>query len=281
MKRYILIADAGATKTDWALANGQDSPLLIKTQGISPVHQDSAAIEGVLRNELLPQLNDLPAEVYFYGAGCTEEKAPVVARELEKTFPQATVEVRSDLWGAARALCGHDAGIACILGTGANSCYYDGTRVCQNTPPLGYILGDEGSGAVMGKNFVANVLKGLFPKDIQEAFYEETKLTQGDVIDRVYRQPLAGRFLASLTSVPLRHRDHPAIHAFLIEHFSKFIERNIQQYHHPELPLHIVGGITNSFRPELEEAAKQLGYTIGRTQRGPIDGLIDFHTQTN
>lgn len=275
--KKILIADAGATKTDWCLASGGREVARVQTQGISPVHQDAGVIRTVLEKELRPQLSVTPDAVYFYGAGCTPSTSPLVVTLLTEMFPSVPIEVLSDLWGAARALCGHTAGIACILGTGTNSCCYDGMNIIRNTPPLGYILGDEGSGAVMGRDFVADVLKGLMPQEIIDAFFRETGTSQAEIIERVYRQPLANRYLASLSGVPRAHRDHPAVHQFLVNHFRRFLERNVRVYAHPEWPLHFVGGIAYSFRTELEEAAGLEGFRIGKTERSPMAGLLDFH----
>ena len=275
--RKILVADAGATKTDWVLAFAGQTIKRVRTQGISPVHQDEATVKNIIASELKPHLDDSPEAVYFYGAGCTLDKCGFIARLIGEAFGEIEVEVLSDLWGAARAVCGHEAGIACILGTGANSCYYDGRSILQNTPPLGYILGDEGSGAVMGKNFVADILKGIMPQEICDAFFAETATTYAEIIENVYRRPLANRYLASFSHVLLNHRDHPAIHQFLLEHFTRFLERNIRMYGHPELPLQFVGGIAYSFRPELEEAARMAGRVVGKTERSPIDGLLVYH----
>ncbi len=275
--KKVLIADAGATKTDWVLSCAGNLISQIKTQGISPVHQDSATVLKIIETELKPSLAEMPDEVYFYGAGCTPERCSSVGNLLREAFGNVKVEVLSDLWGAARAVCGREAGIACILGTGANSCCYDGHDILQNTPPLGYILGDEGSGAVMGKNFVADVLKGIMPKEICDAFFAETGTTYAEIIEHVYRHPLANRYLASFSHVLLDHRDHPAVHDFLIRHFSRFIERNIRVYNRPEWPLNFVGGIAYSFRPELEEAAGMAGMTVGKTERSPLAGLMAYH----
>lgn len=278
MQKNIVIVDAGATKTDWNVVVGGKVSDCVKTQGITPVYQDAEEIRAVVTKELKPKMTVSPDEIYFYGAGCTPSRTALVETVLHEVFGDIIIEVRSDLWGAARAVCGHEAGIACILGTGTNSCLYDGTAIVRNTPPLGYILGDEGSGAVMGKNFVADVLKGILPKEIQEAFFNETHTTQEEIIDRVYRQPLPNRYLASLSVVPRAHRDHPAVHSFLINHFRNFIARNVRIYDRPDLSLHFVGGIAYSFRPELEEAARMEGMEVGKTERSPMPGLIAFHS---
>ena len=152
----ILIADSGSTKTDWALQSASGSIERFHTQGINPFHQDRSVIAEILRQELLPQLDlETISNVFFYGSGVRPEQEPVMISLLQEAFPYAKqIEAHSDLLGSARALCGHNYGIASILGTGANSCLYDGETIIQNTPALGYILGDEGSGGVMGKLFI-------------------------------------------------------------------------------------------------------------------------------
>ena len=165
----ILIADSGSTKTDWALQSADGSLGQFHTQGINPFHQERTVIAEILSRELLPQIDaDAVSSVCFYGSGVRPELEPVMASLLQEAFPQAMqVEAHSDLLGAARALCSHNYGIASILGTGANSCLYDGKTIIQNTPALGYILGDEGSGGVLGKHFLHELYKGVLSKDIR------------------------------------------------------------------------------------------------------------------
>ena len=216
----ILIADSGSTKTDWALLQYSDSgnarsPLstvsydivaALHTQGITPVHQDAATIRTILEQELKSQLPESahhagdathPLSIFFYGSGCTPAHVPLMQQLLEEAFPGAKAEAHGDLLGAARALCGHVPGIACILGTGANSGLYDGQQIIQNTPALGYILGDEGSGAVLGRMFMNAIFKRPEFCDIRDKYLAEQQLTQADIIQRVYREPMANRFLAS------------------------------------------------------------------------------------
>ena len=286
----ILIADSGSTKTDWALAPSpstvsSDSSLLtphsslLTTQGINPFHQNRVLIADILRRELLPQLN--PSEVScvcFYGSGVRPELEPVMITLLQEAFPLARqVEAHSDLLGAARALCGHNYGIASILGTGANSCLYDGECIVQNTPALGYILGDEGSGAVLGRRFLNALYKGVLSKEIQDAFEEETGLTMSAVIDRVYRQPLANRFLASLSEFIHSHLDDEAVREIVIQNFDDFFQKNIVPYNRRDLPVSFVGSIAWHYQSELQESASRQGFTLGTILKSPIEGLLRFH----
>ena len=200
----ILIADSGSTKTDWCGLK-KDVCLRLQTGGINPVLQKPEDIVRQLYKELLPQLPVEPIEaIHFYGAGCTPLWSKVLRTCLMKVFgEQIHCEVHSDMVGAARALCGQQAGIVCILGTGSNSCYYDGQQVTRHTPALGYVLGDEGSGAYLGRQLLNGVLKELLPPHICITFANETQLTQEEIIHKVYRRPLANQGLSPSLGQPL------------------------------------------------------------------------------
>ena len=274
----ILIADSGSTKTDWALQSA-DGFAQFHTQGINPFHQERTVIAGILSRELLPQLDaDAVSSVCFYGSGVRPELESVMTSLLQEAFPQAKqVEAHSDLLGAARSLCGHNNGIASILGTGANSCLYDGKAIVQNTPALGYILGDEGSGGVLGKHFLHELYKGVLSKDIRSEFEREYGLTMADVIQRVYREPMPNRFLASLAPFIHRHLSDDAVKQIVINNFRDFFRYNIRPYGHPEMPVSFVGSIAWHFRAQLAEAAKLEGFAVGTILRSPIEGLIEYH----
>lgn len=285
----LLIADSGSTKTDWCLCNQDAIVQNIQTQGINPYHQTEEAIEEVLLSEFLPQLtaqsSKLTAQssqlkVIFYGSGCANETACNRIKEaLFKVLGTEDVTVHSDLLGAARALCGHEEGIACVLGTGSNSCLYNGKEITANTPPLGYILGDEGSSAVLGRRLVGDCLKNQLPEAIRDEFLAEYQLTQEIILEKVYRQPLANRFLASLTPFLSKHREVPEVHKLLVESFTDFFVRNVKQYRRPWLPIHFVGSIANAFPAELKEAAESLGMELGTILQSPMEGLIKYHSE--
>lgn len=278
----ILIADSGSTKTDWRLCDNGTTLKSIQTQGINPYHQTEEAIEQVLLEELQPQLGE-PAleEIFFYGAGCANETAINRVKEaIQKVLHTTRVTIHSDLLGAAKALCGNEEGIVCVLGTGSNSCLYNGKEIIANIPPLGYILGDEGSSAVLGRRLVGDCLKNQLPESVREEFLNEYKLTQEIILEKVYRQPLANRFLASLTPFLSKHREVPEVHRLLIESFVDFFVRNVKQYRRPWLPIHFVGSIANAFASELKEAAESLGMEIGVIMQSPIEGLVKYHSIT-
>lgn len=276
-----LIADSGSTKTDWVVVEDEKVLGKIQTQGINPFHQDEATIESVLRHELLPQLPCSKADtLYFYGSGLREELKPKMRKIFENVFasnPFAIVHFENDLLGAARALCGREEGIACILGTGANSCLYDGEKIVQNTPPLGYILGDEGSGAVLGKLFMNAIFKHPKFADIRDAYLQASGLTMPDIINKVYRQPLANRFLASTSSFISQHLDFEPLRQLVIDNFRAFFQHNVVQYQRQELPIHAVGSIAYYYQRELQEAATLEGFQLGTVLRSPLEGLLLYH----
>ena len=279
-----LIADSGSTKTDWCLCNKSTILSCIQTQGINPYHQTEEAIEEVLREELLPQLpKDIASntlDITFYGSGCANETACNRIKEaIHKVLGTTNATIYSDLLGAARALCGHDEGIACVLGTGSNSCLYNGKEIIANIPPLGYILGDEGSSAVLGRRLVGDCLKNQLPEAIRNEFLTEYQLTQEIILEKVYRQPLANRFLASLTPFLSKHKEVSEIHNLLVDSFIDFFVRNVKQYRRPWLRIHFVGSIANAFSAELKEAAESLGMELGTILQSPMEGLIKYHSE--
>ena len=229
----ILIADSGSTKTDWMLLHSKglrkgEIIATFHTQGITPIHQTPDVIRHILGQELMSQLSTFPraqlidsgelegsllskVKVYFYGSGCTPAHVPMMTQMLGEVFSPQQVEVHSDLMAAARALCQREAGIACILGTGANSCLYDGKDIVQNTPALGYILGDEGGGAVLGRMFMNAIFKNPQYADIRDEYLKKEKLTQADIINKVYREPLANRFLATTSLFISERMDNPPL----------------------------------------------------------------------
>lgn len=274
-KHSVLIADSGSTKTDWAFMGKR-----VQTQGINPFHQDEDTIRSILKEELLPQLtSDIThlTSILFYGSGVRPELEEKMRRLLQEVFPQAEhIEAHGDLLGAARALCGHQEGIACILGTGANSCLYDGERIVENTPPMGYILGDEGSGAVLGVRFLNALYKNRLLNDVKAAFEAFTEMSMAQVIERVYRQPMANRWLASLSKFIHQQIENPQIEQLVIDNFRDFIQRNIAPYQRRDLPINAVGSIAFYYQQQLEKAVKAEGYTLGKIVRSPLDALVEM-----
>ena len=276
----ILISDSGSTKTDWVLLEGDEVVLRVKTLGLNPTQQKYEDIVDVLSKELMPLLDGKePEKIFFYGAGCAYEEANSrMRRALETLFATRDIEINSDLLAAARALCGHEEGIACILGTGSNSCYYNGAEIVDNIPPLGFILGDEGSGATLGRQLVNGYLKRQFSQDICTKFFKQYNLDVAKILEKVYREPMPGRFLASLAPFLLENRKNPEIHNMLVKSFVAFFQHNSMAYRKSWLPIHFVGGIATAFQDEVKVAAESLGLSIGNILESPMNGLVEFHT---
>ncbi|MBR5052453.1 MAG: ATPase [Bacteroidaceae bacterium] len=277
--KVLLIADSGSTKTDWLITKPDGEHFELHTDGINPARDTRDYIYNVVYHQLLsliPQTIELQA-VYFYGAGCIEPFSQTVQNVIKELFARCQVEVKSDLLGAARALCGNEPGIACILGTGSNSCLYDGKDIVMHTPPLGYILGDEGSGSFLGKTLLNGLFKGTLPKTLKDDFCSKYNTTMSGIIERIYRQPAANTFLASLVPFIVERRSSFAIHKMLVDAFRLFIERNIAVYGHKTMPINCVGGIAYQFEEELKEAAEVEGMQIGRILRRPIDEIVQYH----
>ena len=280
----ILIADSGATKTDWCFGTSLSDKQTIHTEGINPFHTDTTNIEGIIRHQLIPQLPDttLPecTAIYFYGAGCIPERTEGIENALKNCFPQAGIHVSTDLLGAARSLCQRKPGIACILGTGSNSCLYDGGQIIDNISPLGYILGDEGSGAYLGKRFLGDCLKRQLPTHLTEGLMALYGLSLPDILEKVYRQPQANRFLASLTPYIYEQRKIPEVKRFLKECFTEFFKRNVLLYNQT-LPVSFTGSIAWFFQEEICESAQELQLPVGQFIRNPISGLAVYHFTFN
>ena len=273
-----IIADSGSTKTDWCLVNGEKVMLRITTQGINPYYQTDEQITALLRDELLRVMGEQQAELvsalHFYGAGIRPEMRQRMKTLLTPMFSAATVEVESDLLGAARALFGHEEGIACILGTGSNSGLYDGRVIVANTPPLGFILGDEGSGAVLGKLFVGSLCKGLMPKGLLEEYLTETQQEVADIIQAVYRQPFPNRYLAKTSRFIHSHLHVREVRQLVLDNFRAFFRRNLSQYARIDLPVGAVGSIAWHYQDLLVEAAQMEGFHVDKVMKSPIEGLI-------
>lgn len=287
----ILIADSGSTKVHWCLVTATGQCTDVYTDGINPLFQTSDAMRNSICNQLLPQIGPLLwvgtlTHVFFYGAGCTPEKKIYVQRAIEGVFKKATVTVESDMLGAARGLLGRQPGVACILGTGSGSCLYDGEQIEWNVPSLGYILGDEGSAAVLGKRLVGDLLKNQLGEDLKEQFLTEQETSMADIIERVYRQPFPNRFLAKLSRFCADHLDDERIYNLVYDHFLQFVRRNLHQYFDAANPHHLineqqgvgfVGSIAYYYRPILEQVMRDEKLPLGQILQDPIEGLKDYH----
>lgn len=280
MSGLLLVADSGSTKTDWCLTDGEWQKTF-SSAGLNPYQ----LAPDELRLAVLSAAEWSRWEVTrirFYGAGCTPEKVGVVEAALRRAVSmEADVRVADDMLGAARSVLGDEPGLVGILGTGSNSCCYDGHEIVAHVPALGYVLGDEGSGAYIGRRLVGNCLKHQFADDLCRAFAVETGLSAASVVQRVYREPQPNRFLASLVPFCQRHREHPQMHAFLVDCFRQFFQRNVALYGRAGQPVHFVGGVAHTFRTELQEAAQAENFRLGRVEKAPLQGIVLYELSKN
>ncbi|MDR3340099.1 MAG: ATPase [Candidatus Symbiothrix sp.] len=273
----ILIADSGSTKTDWCVAEHGKQVQQVVTNGINPFFQSEEEISREIRSTLLPELKTpIFDALYFYGAGCLPEKIPMMRQALGKDINVKQIEVNSDMLAAAHGLSGKNPGIICIMGTGSNSCYYDGEKIADNVSPLGFILGDEGSGAVLGKLLVGDMLKNQLPAGLKEKFLQQFNLTPGIIIERVYRQPFPNRFLASLSPFLAQNLQESAIRDLVLNAFQSFLNRNVKQYDYKTNPVHFAGSVAYYYREILEEAIRECGMQLGAIVQSPMEGLVKY-----
>lgn len=275
----ILIADSGSTSTNWVLVEHGKSIQSLFTPGINPFYQTPEEIAGEIATLTLNVKPSSVKAIYFYGAGCVADKIEMVKHAIAQSFTQSQIYVESDLVAAARGLLQHEAGIACILGTGSNSCFYDGKNIVSNVSPLGFILGDEGSGAVLGKKFIADCLKNQLPEELKNKFLATFGLTANDIINHVYRKPFPNRYLAQFTPFLAENMAEPAIYNLIFDSFTDFFVRNVMQYpNFEEYPVSFVGSIAFYFKDILEVVAFELGITLGEIKQSPLEGLVVFHS---
>jgi len=277
----ILIADSGSTKTDWCLAENSVIIKHIFTKGINPFYQTEEEIIRDLEVSLIPSLKGIQIDrVYFYGAGCAfPDKIALVSGALGWHFKNVSIEVQSDLVGAARSLFQHTKGIACILGTGSNSCLYDGKEITENVSPLGFILGDEGSGAVLGKTLIADCLKNQLPVQLKEKLLSTYELNGQIILENVYKKPFPNRFLAKLTPFLLENISEPSIYRIVYDSFDAFFVRNVMQYPLENVQVGFVGSIAHYFHEILEVVALKRGIEISLIVQNPMDGLVKYHSK--
>lgn len=275
-----LIADSGSTKTDWRIIDGKGTITQARSAGINPYYQSKEEIQKELQS-LKPAVPEGVKEIYFYGAGCNQPSACLLIVEaLKSVFGQVSVEVNSDLLAVSRGLCGKDPGIACILGTGSNSCYYDGKEIVDHIPPWGTWLGDEGSGAFMGKQLVILYLNKELPENLQQAFHKRHPDLRDTVLENVYRKPYPNRYLAQFSKFLFRHKNDPFVYQLVYDSFSEFLRRKVLKY--PKAtgtPVQVSGSIGFYFNSILRKATVDHGLELKNVTESPIAGLTLFHKQ--
>jgi len=276
-----LIADSGATKAEWCLINNGKKKTFF-TQGISPYFLSTEQIAELVQNELGKKLKSVEVDnLFYYGTGCANaDNAKSVKAALKKVFKKAKVEVNTDLFAAARALCQKEKGIACILGTGSNSCYYNGKKIVKNSPGIGYALGDEGSGAYLGKLVIQHYLYDDFDDDLRSRFDAKYVTTASEILENVYKKPLPNRYLASFVMFLVENRGHFMIENIINDGLADFFRRHLYKYDKVhELPVNFVGSVSLGFKDVLQNLCNDFGLTLGTVLKNPMPGLIKYHSK--
>ena len=279
--KYILIADSGSTKTDWVCIDRHTgSRQSVQSAGINPFYQTTEEIIPVLQSQVVPGIGADIQEIHFYGAGCADERSSMpVTNALKHSFPVANVEVASDMLGAARGLCGHQPGLACILGTGANNAFFDGNRITHSIGSLGFWLGDEGSGSYLGKTLVVHYLQNELPEDLHQSFIKEYPgLDRLTVLDHAYKKPYPNRYFASYSKFIAENRAHAFMQALLRDAFGLFVKKYVLRHANAaQYPVHFTGSIAYYYQDILRAVLKNNGLQPGRILKSPLEGLVDYH----
>ena len=274
-----LIADSGSTKTAWKLIKNSGEVKSIKTSGINPFFRTEDDIFQELSQSLFPETGKEIQEIHFFGAGIVNaEKGDIICRALNRMYPEATVETASDVLGAAKALFGDKAGIACILGTGSNASIYDGKQIATGISPLGFILGDEGSGAVMGRKLLGDYFKEMMPARLRDEFGKRFGLTREEALNRVYRTEKPNQFLAQFVPFLSAFPESAYCQEFVQRNFMEFFERNVTKLpDFSKYPIGFVGSVAYYFSPILKNVASYFGFEEIVILKDPIDGLEAYY----
>lgn len=274
-----LIADSGSTKCEWCLINNGKKKTIV-TQGISPYFLSTEQIIELLQKELMPKLKNVVIdEVYYYGTGLSNTKnIKSVKTALKKLFAVAKIDVNHDLLAAARALCGDKKGIACILGTGSNSCYYNGKKIVKNSPGLGYVLGDEGSGTYLGKKVIQYYLYNTFDEDLMNRFNKQFNTNKTEILESVYKKPLANRYLATFAKFLADNRGHFMVENIIEDCLNDFFFTHLNKYSESwTSPIHFVGSVAFGFKDVLQDLCNSYELELGKVLKKPMEGLINYH----
>ena len=275
-----LIADSGATKAEWCLVKDNKRKTIF-TQGISPYFLSTKQIRELVENELLPLLKKVSVnEIFYYGTGCANPtNAKSVKKALQQVFPGSAVTVNHDLMAAARSLCQHQKGIACILGTGSNSCFYNGKKIIKNSPGLGYVLGDEASGAYLGKKVIQHYLYKTFDDDLVARFDAKYVTNATEILENVYKKPLPNRYLATFTMFLAENRGHYMIENIIEDGLNDFFFTHLCKYKEAwNLPVNFVGSVANGFKDVLQQLCQSYEFELGTVLKNPMQGLVEYHS---
>jgi glucosamine kinase len=275
-----ILVDSGATKANWVAVSGGKTLHQLQTQGISPYFLTDEGIVDVLR-EVRRSIPEPVSELYFYSTGCkAEDQRRRMNQLLRLMFQEATqVQVETDMLAAARAMSQREAGIVCILGTGSNACRYDGTQIVETAGGLGFILGDEGSGAGIGKELIRSFLNREMPENLREDLNNQYHLTRDNILQSVYQLPYPNRFLSTFAPFAFEHREEPSIRELLDRQFGLFFQRSVRLLEASQhLPIHFVGSVAEYFKEEIARNAAPFGLQLANFQQDPMQGLIQYHT---
>lgn len=276
-----LIADSGATKAEWCLVNGKKKETVF-TAGISPYFLSTDSIADLIQKEVASVLkkNTIDA-VFFYGTGCANpQNAKSVKKALQKVFPSSVITVNTDLMAAARAVCGDEKGIACILGTGSNSCYYNGKSIVKNSPGIGYVLGDEGSGSYLGKKVIQYYMYNTFDEDLRARFDAKFVTTPVEVLDNVYKQPFPNRYLASFALFLAENRGHYMIENIIEDGLNDFFFQHLNKYNEVwKYPVNFVGSVADGFKDVIQTLCSSYEFELGTVVKNPMQGLVKYHSK--
>ncbi len=281
----LLIADSGSTKTSWRLIKSETNIVSASTIGYSPQYISTEALQVDLEKSLLPQIAEYQSEVtniYFYGTGCSTPRTKgIIHAGLQPVFPQAEIIIDHDLTAAAKALCGTKPGIACILGTGANSCAYDGEKIIDNVPSVGFVLGDEGSGGYMGRKLIRAYFYRELPQDLAHHFNETYHLTRDEMLRQVYKEPQPNRYLAQFSKFVHDHQAHPYFKVFIEQAFTDFFNSMVLKYKNVhQLPIHFIGSIAVHFKKQLSLVLEKHNLEMGQILQEPTEALVQYHIET-
>jgi glucosamine kinase len=274
-----LIADSGATKAEWCLVNNGKKKTIF-TQGISPYFLNTQEITYLLRDELAKKVRNVSIDnIYYYGTGCSNpDNVRSIKKALKTVFPEAQTDIQTDLMAAARALCGHEKGVVCILGTGSNSCFYNGKKIMKNSPGIGYVLGDEGSGAYLGKKVLQYYLYDTFDDDLRARFDAKYVTNPVEILDNVYKKPLPNRYLASFTMFLAENRGHYMIENILEDGLNDFFFQHLCKYREIwSMPVSFVGSVANGFKDILLDLCRSYEFEMGTILKNPMQGLVAYH----
>jgi glucosamine kinase len=278
----LLIADSGSTKTEWMLIEKGQLLKTIYTEGFNPYYYGESEIVRILNTQLKPQLSDsVPEEVIYYGSGCsTEQNCSIVSKAFNFVLGSERITVYHDLLASAHALLGRNKGIACILGTGSNSCLYDGNDIIFNVPSLGYLLADEGSGVYIGKSFITAYLYGEVPASIAKDFEHTFPSMQSEILDSLYRKEKPGKYLSEFSRFVGKHISHIFCRQLVEDSFDAFIRVQLCKYpEYDKLPVGFTGSVAFHFRGILRDRLKKAGINAGNITASPAEGLLRYYTE--